>query len=84
VSIVNEVRKLDRNNVEPHKEQFIFCNHRDYFNLNTNSKSAHKGTNRGIKYNAVAVFPQHNLDKAPTVFTGNATIKQIDTQIIAA
>ncbi len=82
--IVDEARKLHRNNVEPHKEQFIFGDHRDYFkNLYTNSNSTHEGTYRGIKYNTAAVLSQHNLEKTTSALNGNVAIEQINTQIIA-
>jgi hypothetical protein len=46
---------------ESHEDYFVFYCRRHLLHLDTNSNSAHEGTNNGMKYHSVAVRPTHGL-----------------------
>jgi MULE transposase domain/SWIM zinc finger len=48
-------------NVETHDDYFLFYLRKSMLTFETNSNSAHEGTNNGLKYNASSASPQNSL-----------------------
>jgi hypothetical protein len=70
--------------VEPHEDQFVFFRRRKLLNLDTNSNSAHKGTNKGMKYHSLPVKPTHSLVELTKILTHQSKLKSGDGKIRAS
>jgi hypothetical protein len=67
--------------IEPHEDYFVFYRRRNLFHLDTNSNSAHEGTNNGIKYHSVPVRPTHGLVESTRILTRQSKLKCGDTKV---
>ena len=61
---VEEVKKMIRDNIEPHQDQYVYFKRKHIRHYGEYSNSAHKGTNHGLKVSSDGVKPSHLLDKA--------------------
>jgi hypothetical protein len=67
--------------IEPHEDYFVFYRRRHLLHLDTNSNSAHEGTNNGMKYHSVAVRPTHGLVESTRILTHQSKLKCGDVKI---
>lgn len=72
---VEEVQDFFRDHVEPHESFFAFHLRRFLLHFDTNSNSAHEGTNNGMKKHCAPVLPQHTLAKATQVISFQSNLK---------
>jgi hypothetical protein len=70
--------------VEPHEDQFVFFRRQQRFHLDTNSNSAHEGTNKGMKYHSLPVKPTHSLVESTKILTHQSKLKSGDSKIRAS
>jgi hypothetical protein len=77
----DQLQKLYGKRIEPHEDYFVFHRHRNLFHLDTNSNSAHEGTNNGIKYHSVPVRPTHGLVESTRILTHQSKLKCGDTKV---
>lgn len=80
---VEDLQVFFRAHVEPHEDFFAFHRRQLLLHFDTNSNSAHEGTNNGMKTHAAPVLPQHTLAKATQVISFQSRLKaaQIHMQI---
>lgn len=58
-------------------DQLVFYKRKRPLHVDTNSNSAHEGTNRGMDSPAVPTKPQHALEKAAKVLSHQAHLKAL-------
>jgi hypothetical protein len=66
-----------RINIYPILDQIVFYKRRRLLHFDTNSNSAHEGTNRGMKSHSAPTNPQHTLEKAAKVLSHQAQLKTL-------
>lgn len=81
---VEDIKTFHRSNVDPLEDFFAFFHRKGILHFDTNSSSAHEGTNRGIKSHSAPVLPQHTIEKATKVLSFQGNPKGINTQITMA
>jgi hypothetical protein len=69
--------------IEPHEDLFVFYRRRR-LHLDTNSNSAHEGTNHGIKYHSIPVKPTHGIVESTKILMQQSKIKSGDAKIQSA
>ena len=72
--------KFYRQNIFPILDHIVFYKRKHLLHFDTNSNSAHEGTNRGMKSHAAPTNPQHTLEKATKVLSHQARIKALKLQ----
>jgi hypothetical protein len=70
--------------IEPHEDLFVFYRRRHLFHFDTNSNSAHEGTNHGIKYHSLPVKPTHGIVESTRILTQKSKLKASDRKLQAA
>jgi hypothetical protein len=78
---VEQLKDFHRRHVEPLEDFFVFHYRKSLLAFETNSNSAHEGTNKGMKSHSAPVRPQHRLDQAGQILTLQGELKVLDTQI---
>jgi hypothetical protein len=53
VKSVSQLKEFYCKRIEPHEDLFVFYRLSHLFHFDTNSNSAHEGTNHGIKYHSL-------------------------------
>ena len=77
---VNQVKDFYVSRIYPHLDHIVFYKRKHLLHFDTNSNSAHEGTNRGMKSHAAPTNPQHTLSKATKVLTHQACLKSLSLQ----
>jgi hypothetical protein len=77
---VDQVKDFYKSRIYPHLDQLVFYKRKQLLHFDTNSNSAHEGTNRGLKSHAAPTNPQHTLAKATKVLTHQACLKSLSLQ----
>ena len=77
---MNLAKKFYRVNINPYLRYIAFYIRKRKFHFDTNSNSAHEGTNRGMKSHAAPTNPQHTLEKAAKVLSHQARLKTLRLQ----
>lgn len=78
---VEQLKEFYCKRVEPHEDLFVFYRRRHLFHLDTNSNSAHEGTNHGIKYHSIAVKPTHGILESTKILTQQSKLKSGDKKL---
>ena len=74
---VKQAIKFYRQNIFPILDHIVFYKRKHLLHFDTNSNSAHEGTNRGMKSHAAPTNPQHTLEKATKVLSHQARLKAL-------
>lgn len=77
---VSQAKDFYNTRIYPHLGQFVFYKRKHLLHFDTNSNSAHEGTNLGLKNHAAPTNPQHTLEKATKVLTHQANLKALKLQ----
>jgi hypothetical protein len=77
---VDQVKDFYVRRIYPHLDHIVFYKRKHLLHFDTNSNSAHEGTNRGMKSHAAPTNPQHTLAKATKVLTHQACLKSLSLQ----
>jgi MULE transposase domain/SWIM zinc finger len=76
---IGQIVKFVRRHVEPLESFLVFHRRKALLVFETNSNSAHEGTNNGMKKNAAPTNPQHGILQATDVLCGQAARKERET-----
>jgi hypothetical protein len=77
---VEQLHEFYCKRIEPHEDLFVFYQRRHLFQFDTNSNSAHEGTNHGIKYHSLAVKPTHGIVESTKILTHQSKLKCRDSK----
>jgi hypothetical protein len=77
---VTQAKEFYKNRIYPNLEHLVFYKRKHLLHFDTNSNSAHEGTNRGMKSHAAPTNPQHTLEKATQVLSHQARLKALVLQ----
>ena len=77
---VIQAERFYRKNIFPLLDHIVFYKRKQLLHFDTNSNSAHEGTNRGMKSHAAPTNPQHTLEKATKVLSNQARLKALMLQ----
>jgi hypothetical protein len=72
---IKAIQRFIMRNVETHKQYFLFYLRKTMLSFETNSNSAHEGTNHGLKYHSVATNPQQSIGRCTSVLDLQAAHK---------
>jgi hypothetical protein len=74
---VTQAKEFYKTRIYPNLDHLVFYKRKHLLHFDTNSNSAHEGTNRGMKSHAAPTNPQHTLEKAAQVLTHQARLKTL-------
>jgi hypothetical protein len=81
---VSQLKEFYCKRIETHEDLFVFYRRSHLFHFDTNSNSAHEGTNHGIKYHSLAVKPTHGIVESTKILTQQSNMKTSDQKLQAA
>jgi SWIM zinc finger len=84
LSAVKEAKDFYNMHFYPILDHIVFYKRKHLLHFNTNSNSAHEGTNRGLKSHAAPTNPQHTLGNATKVLCHQAKLKTLQLQTVLA